>query len=145
MDHEPDWVTAPLTADRIDQAYPLVQACERSLSLDQWRTQAANALSQGPHRSGIVTALRRGYIHGLFRYRIDDDGDAGPVLVVDMVRVLDIIDPSAANRVLRQAMARTATNAKCVTIRPPLGGHGLKSNGAGPSDRPCPIIDLAAE
>jgi hypothetical protein len=87
--------------------------------------------------------MRGDYIHGLFRYQIDLADDLGPVMSVDHVYVLDVIDPAAANRALRQAMAQAAEEAKCVTIRPPLGGNAQRSSGADNSNKPCPVIDLA--
>ncbi|MEM7443656.1 MAG: hypothetical protein AAF414_10050 [Pseudomonadota bacterium] len=137
-----DWVVAPLTADRIDQAFPLMQANEAALTLDEWRDLAKASLATAEQAGGVVTVQFRNYLNGLFVYRIEENFDAGRVLSVDMIRVLDIIDPAKVNRVLRQAIAATADRFGCVTIRPPLGGDALPSHAGGPSLEPCPIVWL---
>lgn len=137
-----DWVITPLASDRIDQAFPLVQADNAALTLEQWRQMATDALSPPEHGGGIVTVQFRGYLNGLFIYRIDDDFDGGRVLIVDMIRVLDIIDPAKVNRVLRQAIAVTAQRFDCIAIRPPLGGDAMASHTAAPTLEPCPVVWL---
>ena len=138
-----DWLITPLTSDRIDQAFPLVQADDAKATLDEWRQLARSALSTAEDSAGIVTVQFRGYLNGLFLYRIDDDFDDGRVLTIDMIRVLDIIDPAKVNRVLRQAMSATAERFGCITIRPPLGGDAVASHTAAPSMEPCPVVWLS--
>lgn len=138
-----DWLITPLTSDRIDQAFPLVQADDATATLEEWRRLAGSALSAAEDSAGIVTVQFRGYLNGLFLYRIDDDFDDGRVLTIDMIRVLDIIDPAKVNRVLRQAMSATAERFGCITIRPPLGGDAVASHTAAPSMEPCPVVWLS--
>ena len=138
-----DWLITPLTSDRIDQAFPLVQADDATATLEEWRQLARSALSSPEDSAGIVTVQFRGYLNGLFLYRIDDDFDDGRVLTIDMIRVLDIIDPAKVNRVLRQAMSATAERFGCITIRPPLGGDAVASHTAAPSMEPCPVVWLS--
>lgn len=137
-----EWIITPLTTDRIDQAFPLVQANDADLTLEDWRRIAAETLARPDDSSGIVTVQFRSYLNGLFVYRIDDAFEGGRVLTIDMIRVLDIIDPATVNRVLRQAIAATAERFDCVTIRPPLGGDAVQSHTGGPSLEPCPVIWL---
>lgn len=137
-----DWLIVPLALDRIDQAFPLVQADNAASTLEEWRRLATEALAPPEDTGGIVTVQFRGYLNGLFVYRVDDDFDDGRVLSIDMIRVLDIIDPAKVNRVLRQAIAATAERFGCVTIRPPLGGDALSSHTAAPTLEPCPVIWL---
>ncbi len=138
-----DWLITPLTSDRIDQAFPLVQADDATATLEEWRRLARSALGSPEDNAGIVTVQFRGYLNGLFLYRIDDDFDDGRVLTIDMIRVLDIIDPAKVNRVLRQAMSATAERFGCITIRPPLGGDAVASHTAAPSMEPCPVVWLS--
>ena len=137
-----DWVITPLASDRIDQAFPLVQADNAALTLEQWRQLATDALTQPRDSGGIVTVQFLGYLNVVFVYRIDDGFDGGRVLIIDMFRVLDIIDPARINRVLRRAIAVTAERFDCIAIRPPLGGDALASHSAAPTLEPCPVVWL---
>jgi hypothetical protein len=71
-----------LTSCKVDQAYPLMQLAVPDLTLERWRAFAARHVvpeqdrldPASPPVAGVVVAEDRGgYIHGLFRYAVEDD------------------------------------------------------------------------
>lgn len=84
---------APLTPERIDQAFPLYRELAPALSLAGWRLLAARYREGGaaPGR-GFIAAQRGGYLRGLFSFEICSTL-SGRVLMIDHVVILDPAAP----------------------------------------------------
>lgn len=80
----------PLPKDRIVQAFPLMRELHPRLSLDEWTHAAADLVGKSKTR-GVVTAMRNGYMRGLFSYRLTP-GDSGEmVLVIEDLVAMDVL------------------------------------------------------
>ena len=95
-------ITEPLTADRIDQAFPLVQASLPHVGLEDWRDFARDLVRGGPSdNSGIQSVItEQDYIAGLSIYRIESGLCHGPTLIADHFMALDLFDRAAVVNVL---------------------------------------------
>ncbi len=85
-----------LPADRVMQAYPLLQASEPNLTLERWQHFAAGRSEQsgpsdGPDRGIIAVESESGYLHGLFTFDIAEDLALGRTLFIDNIVVADLI------------------------------------------------------
>lgn len=105
----------PLSADRIDQAYPLIQMVRPSLSFDGWRTHAGRLLARGD--SGIlVLSDPRGLILGLVCWQVTEDANHGRTLTAEDFVALDIVDPHRVAEVLADALEATAREVGCEAV-----------------------------
>ncbi len=81
--------TGPLSADRVDLAYPLVRELKETLTLEAWRDYAAAYVGPAEietEQRGIVVAEHRSCIRGLLCYDILTDlVDLTTVAVRDVV------------------------------------------------------------
>lgn len=84
---------APLTPERVDQAFPLYRELAPGLSLADWRLLAARFQGGGatPGR-GFIAAQRAGYLRNLFSFEICPSL-SGRVLMIDHVVILDPAAP----------------------------------------------------
>lgn len=105
-----------LRAENAWEAYPLVQLCHSSVTLDQWLS-FAHRLARLPRQRGGLLAVKdkRDYVHAVISYRIDNDMRPGPVL-----RVSDLIVGRLAgrtiDRVVVKAVEQLALEISCFSI-----------------------------
>jgi len=80
-----------MSADKVDQAYPLARELRDDLTLEAWRIYAQSFFMLGPieegHR-GIVVVENRGYIRGLLSYDVLPD-----LIECKIMAVRDVIVP----------------------------------------------------
>ncbi len=82
-----------LSGNRIDQAFPLVQAAWPHVVLEQWRRFAQDRIAAPPKTSGIQSVItEQDYIAGLSVYRVDKDLCHGPTLISDQFMALDLFN-----------------------------------------------------
>lgn len=127
------YVAKPLASRQIDQAYPVVRAFAPDVGVERWRAFANAMLADSARRragrrggtgeedtvalAGIMTVQsKRGYIHGLFSYGVDEHLRHGRILQVENFVVLDLFDPAAAAAVLLRAMDQLARGFSCGAI-----------------------------
>lgn len=113
-----------LTADRLQQAYPLLQNCDPALSLESWQAFAGAlvAESQGsgalPSESGIISVENeQGYITALFTYRCSEDLYLGRLLTAENFIAFDFLDPRACAKALIEAMEHLCRQLSCQGVR----------------------------
>lgn len=124
------YVTARLSKDDIDRAYPLIRAVLPDFSVERWEqyvktlgiagVAGARGKSGGARRrpGGIMTVRNEdGYFHGLFCYRIDDDSLLGRIMHVDTFVALEFLDGEGAAGALLDAMESIAQGEGCRSIR----------------------------
>ena len=110
-----------LTTDRINQAFPLIQAIAPSIGLEEWQA-FAQALLVGetdtrPAPGGILIAEdERGYIAGLVAYRLQRDLLQGPVLVAEHFIAFDFFERDRIAEALARALEGLAAGHRCAAI-----------------------------
>lgn len=112
--------TGLLSADKIDQAYPLVRELKENLTLEAWRDYAeaylAPAASDKGHR-GIIGAEHRDCIRGLLCYDVLTDLVDLTTLAVRDVIVLGMPAGQPVARSLLQHLFAIAGAHQCGAIR----------------------------
>ena len=113
-----------LTADRLQQAYPLLQSCDPALTLEGWQAFARPLLDgtagsgSRPAESGIMTVENeQSYITGLFTYRCGQDLRLGRVLTAENFIAFDFLDPAACARALGDALEHLSRQLGCAAVR----------------------------
>ncbi len=111
-----------LKPDRIDQAFPLIQAIAPAVGLEEWRAFAAALLPRpgeaGPPRGGILIAEdERGYMAGLVAYRIQHELVSGPVLVAEHFIAFDFFERDRIADALARALEGLAAGHRCAAIQ----------------------------
>lgn len=110
-----------LTADRLNQAFPLIQAIAPSITLEEWRA-FAEPLLQGPNGTpqalgGVLIAEdERGYISGLVAYRVQQDLMHGSVLVAEHFIAFDFFERDRIADALARALEGLAAGHRCAAI-----------------------------
>ncbi|MFD2264984.1 hypothetical protein ACFSM5_18920 [Lacibacterium aquatile] len=132
------FVAIPLTPTDIDAAFPLIQNLWPDQSLQEWRQFASQRL--GSLEGGIL-GLRgeSGHLNGLAIWRRANDLDHGPVLTVDYLVALDLVEPEKVAGALVDGLEMLARGAgvravqvtlpptESVLLRPFLAaGHHLE-------------------
>lgn len=110
----------PLSDRQIDQAFPLIQSILPGIRVEDWRHYAGRLISPSDRRTGIMTVQNRGYIYGLFSYRVDASLQHGSMLMVENFIVLDLFNPSGAAAALLEAMDALADDLGCSAIHTTL-------------------------
>ena len=105
-----------LSANQVDQAFPVVQSAIAGITMEDWRRFAGTIVSAERCASGIMTAQSRNYIHGLFRYEACPSLRHGKQLMVDTFIVLDLFNPSGAAAALLGALDDLADDLGCEAI-----------------------------
>ncbi|TWB75124.1 hypothetical protein FBZ87_104223 [Nitrospirillum amazonense] len=124
----PTFVTRPLDARQIDQAYALMRPFYPDLTVERWRDHAQALLAPGS-RGGIVTVqLDHRYMHGLFSYLLVPDLDHRLGLQVDVFVALDLFDPEGAGDALLAEMDRIARRHGCDAIHITLPDSQVKAH-----------------
>lgn len=113
---EDRFIAMPLAVRQIDQAFPIVQSTQPTLPIDDWRRFAVNVSALGTRRAGIMTAQRRGYIHGLYSYAVEPHIAHRRLLVIDNFVALDLFDPGGVTDVLLGSMETLATELRCTAV-----------------------------
>lgn len=117
----PRFDIAPLSTDRIDQAYPIVQSVMPRMDVATWRDHARRLTGAGAARPcGILTAEFGGYIYGLCSYRIDSHLLHGRVLVIDDFIVSDLVNQRSVAQSLLGGIDRLAGRESCAAIQTTL-------------------------
>ncbi len=116
----------PLTAERIAQAFPLIQASLPQVTLEAWHDFAAALVAQGaPAATGIILVVgERDTIGGLCSYRVERDLVHGLLLNADHFLALDLLDRRAVAHALAAGVEELARQRHCTAIhtnliRPP--------------------------
>ncbi len=115
-----------LTTDRVNQAFPLIQAIAPNVSLEEWQAFAQPLLSRGTDTTtapggilpgGILIAEdERGYIAGLVAYRLQRDLLHGPVLVAEHFIAFDFFERDRIADALARALEGLAAGHRCAAI-----------------------------
>lgn len=111
-------ITEPLSATRIDQAFPLVQASLPRVDLEQWRRFAAElTCAEAPDNTGIQSVLtEQHYIAGLSIYRVKPILSHGPALVADHFMALDLFDRAAVANALAEFLEDLGRRRGCTAV-----------------------------
>jgi hypothetical protein len=129
-----------LTPDRVDQAFPLIQAVAPNITLEAWRRFAAPLVPQpgqvGPAAGGILFAEdERGYMAGMVAYRIQHDLEHGPILVAEHFVAFDFFERDKIAEALARALEGLAAGHRCAAV------HTVLPEGAERSRREW-LIDM---
>jgi hypothetical protein len=118
--------TRPLTAERIAQAFPLVQTSLPQVTLDAWCEFAeALVLRRNGAGAGIIVVLgERDYIAGLCSYRVDHDLIHGRLLSAEHFLAFDLLDPRAVAHALAEGLEALARAHQCTAIHTQLPRMG---------------------
>ncbi len=124
--------TRPLTAERIAQAFPLIQTALPAVTLEEWRDFATPlAGPAGQAAGGVVTVLNeQGYIVGLCCYRVAQELQHGTVFLADPFLAVDLLGLQAVVRTLADAVESLAREWRCTAIHTCLPTPGLKGTDA---------------
>jgi len=112
----------PLTAERIAQAFPLIQASLPQVTLEAWRDFAAALVAQGaPAATGIILVVgERDTIGGLCSYRVERDLVHGLLLNADHFLAFDLFDRRAVAHALAAGVEALARERHCTAIHTEL-------------------------
>jgi len=111
----------PLPSGRADMAYPLAQAVDPGLTIARWRGIVRRAAVAGRTAGIMVAETPRGYVRGLFVYRVRGGRSGRRVLEVERFSVPDVIGSAAVARLLLAEIDRLAGRHGCTTIDIVLG------------------------
>ncbi len=108
----------PLTAERIAQAFPLIQASLPQVTLETWRDFAAALVAQGaPAATGIILVVgERDTIAGLCSYRVERDLVHGRLLNADHFLAFDLFDRRSVAHALAAGVEDLARERHCTAI-----------------------------
>lgn len=107
-----------MSAEDIDQAYPLIRTLCPSAELEGWRRFARQRLSPDIEVGTGILAVRneQGCIVGIGAYQITCDLLHGPILLADHFCALDIVDPANVARALEGGIERVARRHGCSAV-----------------------------
>ena len=105
----------PLTPDRIDQAFPLIQMVRPRLSVADWRAHA-HALLARPDSGITLLVDDRGLILGLFCWTVESHPDHGTTLDAEDFVALDIVGSNRSADALADALEDTARRRGCGAV-----------------------------
>jgi len=116
----PIYVFKPLTAERIDQAYPLITDTRQAPTIEDWRRFALHlieARTDDHQRCGIhVAEAPERYLRGLFSYLIYPDLRRGECMRVDCLAVPDSLDRVAVADALILRLGSLADEYRCQAV-----------------------------
>jgi hypothetical protein len=126
----------PLSAERVAQAFPLIQTALPVVTLAAWRDFAAALMSGGDAREGGILAVTdgRNYIAGLCSYRVVPDLVHGRLLDASHFLAFDMLDRRPVAEALAAALEARARERGCSAVHtrlphrnaaPPDPGNGL--------------------
>ncbi|MCC7427562.1 MAG: hypothetical protein IT557_11695 [Alphaproteobacteria bacterium] len=114
-----------LPVSKVAQAYPLVQAAVPGITLERWRSfyesiehlAQVSAKRQGQDAAGVMAIEdTRGYLRGLFSYRVGPDLRHGATLTVADIIILDLFDAESVAEVLLEAIEVLARALGCAGV-----------------------------
>jgi GNAT superfamily N-acetyltransferase len=115
------YTVEPLPAEKVDQAYPLIQAIEPKLDLGQWRVlcRRLNDKRDGAGESGIVFVVvdATGYFRGICIVETTHEPANGPAIAISKLMIDDAIDPIGAASALLRALYAYAADHGCRRLR----------------------------
>lgn len=126
-----------LTADRLQQAFPLLQSRDPGLSLDRWLSYAGALVpsptgKDRPQDCGVMAVENeQGYIAALFTYRCDLDLRHGRLLTAENFVALDLLNPEACACALGEALENLALQLGCKAVRSLVPDCASSRGGAG--------------
>lgn len=130
--------TRPLAAERIAQAFPLVQTSLPEVTLEAWCDFATALLSGGGpgdiSQGGILAVMdARDTIAGLCAYHVVPDLVHGRLLAVEHFLAFDLLDRRAVAHALAQAVEILARERRCGAIHTslPRAANADPVNGGG--------------
>jgi hypothetical protein len=120
------FTAAPLTAEDIAVAFPLVHAALPEIDLAMWRSFARGIVGlPSPYPAGGACLRNEGgYVCGVLTYRIEGDLRHGTALTVDLFAALDVTGEAAATRALLQVAEEKARDLHCTGIRVSIARGG---------------------
>lgn len=124
----------PLSPERIDATFPIVQAANPGLTLAQWRRFAENpAGSAGPTTAAgiLVVENEREYVQGFCTYRLQSDIRHGTILVVSDLVTLALVSGEAAAAALVDSLQALARRLGCGAVRLHVE-EAAEAHGGGP-------------
>lgn len=105
----------PVTADLVEQAFPVVQAAAPDVTLEQWRAYAVGSAGEGA--SGLTGAFNeQDYIVGLFAYQREPHLQHGRILRICHLAAVDLVDAEPVLLALLQAIDDLAKQRGCGAI-----------------------------
>jgi hypothetical protein len=113
------FAAAPLTAQDIGLAYPLIRAALPDVDLAAWRGFARGIVDlPSPYPvGGVCLRNEAGYLCGVLTYRIDRDLRCGTALTIDVFAALDVTGEEEALRALLHAAEEKAYELRCTAVR----------------------------
>ncbi len=114
--------TRPLDAERVSQAFPLIQAALPAVTLAAWRAFAAALMTGGAARdSGILAVTdERNYIAGLCSYRVVPDLVHGRLLDAGHFLAFDLFDRRPVAEALAEGIEVMARDRGCSAVHTQL-------------------------
>lgn len=112
----------PLERDQIAQAFPLLHLVLPDLTLAGWRRYATSLIGRvdSPRRSGLRGIMtvqnRRGYLQGLFCYRVQKGLASERQMVLEGISAQDLVPGQQAGLVLGRALTTLARDLGCREI-----------------------------
>jgi hypothetical protein len=112
----------PLTAERVTQAFPLIQVALPAVTLAAWRAFAAALMTGGAARdSGILAVTdERNYIAGLCSYRVVPDLVHGRLLDAGHFLAFDLFDRRPVAEALAEGIEVMARDRGCSVVHTQL-------------------------
>jgi GNAT superfamily N-acetyltransferase len=111
----------PLTSEKVDQAYALVQLVTPQISLEAWRDFAGSLISpfEAPESGILAIEDERKYILGLVGYVVDHDLEHGQTLIAKNFIAFDATEKRRKEIAfaLIKAMEDLARDKRCGAIR----------------------------
>ena len=105
----------PLTPERIDQAYPLIQMVRPRLSVAGWQNHARERLAR-PDAGVMLLVDEGGLILGLFSWTLESHPDHGATLHAEDFVALDIVGSNRIAAALADALEDTARRHGCRAV-----------------------------
>ena len=105
----------PLTPERIDQAYPLIQMVRPRLSVAAWQARARDLLAR-PLAGVTLLVDDGGLILGLFSWAVESHPDHGATLDAEDFVALDIVGSRRIADALADALEDTARRHGCRAV-----------------------------
>ena len=110
---------------RAPQALPLINGLDPSITLDKWLEYVQAVEAEAGTDTGILAAAdQRGYLIGLFSYRVEPDLSHGRVLTIDNFVAADINGRDAASDDLLRSINQLAAAKRCDAIHVNLARKG---------------------
>lgn len=105
----------PVTADLVEQAFPVVQAAAPGVTLEQWRAFASGSSEEAA--TGLIGAFNeQNYIVGLFAYQREQHLHYGRILRICHLAAVDLVDAEPVLLALLQAIDDLAQLQGCGAI-----------------------------